>query len=61
MGLKFSFTIEDEATGETIAADYTSFDLSQISQDGAVETIDIHTGCALRGLKARALRGEFER
>lgn len=51
MALKFSFTIEDADTGEVHASDFTTFEAEHVNQFGAVETIDIHTGAALRAVK----------
>lgn len=49
--LRFNFEIVNRETGETIATDWTTFRPDQIDMYGAVETIDIHTGSALRALR----------
>jgi hypothetical protein len=51
MALKFSFTIEDDESGEVLASDFTTFEAESIGDVGQVETIDIHTGTALRAVK----------
>lgn len=54
--LRFDFTITNCETNEIIQHDWTLFCGSNIDLYGAVETIDIHTGSALRALRRRISR-----
>ena len=54
--LQFDFTITNRETGEIIQHDWTLFCGANIDLYGAVETIDIHTGSALRSLRRRISR-----
>lgn len=54
--LRFNFEIINRETGEVIARDWTTFQPRQIDLYGAVDTIDIHTGSALRALRRQASR-----
>lgn len=56
--LRFELKITDRETGEVITQDWTTFCATQIDQFGAVETIDNHTGAALRYVRRQANRGE---
>ncbi len=53
MTLKFEFRITDES-GAEIASDFTTFEARQIDEYGACETVDIHTGSALRYVRRQA-------
>lgn len=54
--LRFRFVIENRESGEQVTSDWATFTPSQIDLYGAVETIDIHTGAALRALRRQASR-----
>lgn len=53
---RFDFTITNRETGEIIQHDWTTFTSNQVDLYGAVETIDIHTGSALRALRRQISR-----
>lgn len=55
---RFQCSIIDQATGETVIADFCS--LSTIDQFGGCESVDIHVAAVLRAFQ-RSVREEFER
>ena len=59
MNLKFEFRVTTE-DGECVVSDWTYFDPKWVDQFGACETVDLHTGSALRAVRRDMLAGKLE-
>lgn len=58
MNLRFEFRVLTE-DGECVVSDFTTFDPQRVDQFGACETVDIHTGSALRAVRRDLMAGKF--
>jgi hypothetical protein len=59
MLLRFEFRVLNDE-GEVIVSDWTTFTPYAIDVNGAVATVDMHTGAALRFVRRQDIAGKLE-
>lgn len=60
MNLRFEFRVMTEE-GECVVSDFTTFDPKYICTFGSCETVDVHTGAALRAVRGDLLAGRLNK
>ncbi len=59
MNLRFEFRVMTEG-GECVVSDWTTFDPTFVDENGACETVDMHTGAAMRFVRRSHVAGKLE-